>query len=66
MPPLELWQVKMHLIALSEIWGEPQSDMPNKACFKVSFSSRQWLYIHLDRRFVPRKLSFKREKAWNN
>ena len=23
-PPLGLWQVKMHLIALSEIWGEAQ------------------------------------------
>jgi len=24
-PPLGLWQVKMHLIALSEIWGEAHS-----------------------------------------
>jgi hypothetical protein len=33
MPPLGLWQVKMHLIALSEIWGEAHMRLKKQTPF---------------------------------
>jgi hypothetical protein len=39
-PPFELWQVKMHLIALSEIWGEAQS---TKRIENESDKENEWL-----------------------